>query len=127
MTSFGDARDLLTTALFDNLISEDEYLILYDLNGSKNLDLPFDEFMRFDLDEMENSEGVAAFRVHKHDLPALAEALRIPRGIQVPTTLNQPWYGRTAHASLETFIPMSIFIHDGALWKTHAGSENDNK
>ena len=73
-----NARDLLTTALFDNWISEDEYLILYDLNSSKILDLPYDEFMRFDLDEMEDSECVAAFRVHKHDLPALAEALQIP-------------------------------------------------
>ena len=79
MTSFRDARDFLTTALFDNVISEDEYIILYDLNSSKNLDLPYDEFMRFDVDEMEDSECVAELRVHKHGLPALAEALQIPR------------------------------------------------
>lgn len=79
MTSFRDARDFLTTALFDNVISEDEYIILYDLNSSKNLDLPYDEFMRFNVDEMEDSECVAELRVHKHGLPALAEALQIPR------------------------------------------------
>ena len=39
--------------------------------------MPYDEFT-FDLDEMENSECVAEFRVNKHDLPALAEALQIP-------------------------------------------------
>ena len=59
------------------MISEDEYLIPYDLNSSKNLDLLYDEFKRFDLDEMEDSECVAKFRVHKHSLPALAEALQI--------------------------------------------------
>ena len=79
MTSFRDARDFLTTALFNNVISEDEYIILYDLNSSKNLDLPYDEFMRFDVDEMEDSECVAELRVHKHGLPAPAEALQIPR------------------------------------------------
>ena len=77
MASFRDPRNLLTAALCDDLISEDEYLLLYDLNRSKNLDLPYDEFT-FDLDEMENSECVAEFRVNKHDLPALAEALQIP-------------------------------------------------
>ena len=77
MASFRDARNLLTAALCDDLISEDEYLLLYDLNRSKNLDLPYDEFT-FDLDDMENSECVAEFRVNKHDLPALAEALQIP-------------------------------------------------
>ena len=71
---------LLTTTLFDNVISEDEYLIPYDLNRSKNLDLLYDEFKRFDLDEMEDSECVAKFRVHKHSLLALAEALQISWG-----------------------------------------------
>ena len=77
MASFREARNLLTAALFDDLISEDEYLLLYDLNRSKNLDFPYDEFI-FDLDEMENSECVAEFRIDKHHLPALAEALQIP-------------------------------------------------
>ena len=64
MTSFRDARNLLTVALCDDMISEDEYLLLYDLNRSKNLDLPNDEYT-FDLNEMENSEYVAEFKVKK--------------------------------------------------------------
>ena len=59
------------------MISEDEYLIPYDLNSSKNLNLPNDEFKRFDLDEMKDSECVAKFRVNKNGLPALAKALQI--------------------------------------------------
>ena len=61
------AGNLLTAALCDDLISEDEYLLLYDLNRFKNLDLPYDEFT-FDLDEMENSECVAEFRVNKRNM-----------------------------------------------------------
>lgn len=64
MASLRDARNLLTAALCDDLISEDEYLLLYDLNRSKNLDLPSNKHT-FDVDEMENSEYVAAFRVNK--------------------------------------------------------------
>ena len=50
MAFFRDARNLLTAALCEDLISEDEYLLLYDLNRSKSLDLPYDEYI-FDLDE----------------------------------------------------------------------------
>ena len=60
MTSFRDARDLSTFALFDNLISKDEYLILYDLNSSKHLGLSYVEFMRFDLDEIEDSSVLSS-------------------------------------------------------------------
>ena len=49
---------MLTAALCDDLISEDKYLLLYDLNRTKNLDLPYNEYT-FDLDEMEYSECVA--------------------------------------------------------------------
>ena len=122
ITSFRDARDLSTTALFDNLTSEDEYLIIYDLNSSNHLGLPYVEFMRFDLDEIEDSECVAEFRVYKDDLPALDS-----RDILVPTTFYQQWYGRAVHASLETCILMWIFANDSALWKTRAGSERDNE
>ena len=57
-------RNLLTAALCDDLISEDDYLLLYGLNCSKNLDLPYNKYT-FDMDEMENSECVADFRVNK--------------------------------------------------------------
>ena len=39
MASLRYARNLLTATLCDDLISEDDYLLLYDLNPSKNLDL----------------------------------------------------------------------------------------
>ena len=120
MASFRDARNLLTAALCDDLISEDEYLLLYDLNRSKNLDLPYDEFT-FDLDEMENSECVAEFRVNKHDLPALAEALQISDVF------------KCRHRSISDGMEglcmllrrLSILGYDSTLWKTHTGTKHD--
>ena len=49
----------------DGVISEEEFVLLYGENRSKNLDLPYDEYARFDLDEMEDSECISEFRVKK--------------------------------------------------------------
>jgi len=78
MSSFRETRELLVYCLMDDIITDEEFAILYDVNCSKNLDLPYDDYERFDLDNMENDECIAEFRVTKNDLPVLAEALQIP-------------------------------------------------
>ena len=78
MATFREVRDLLAFACFEDIIDEDEFLLLWDLNTSKNLDFPYEDYGRFDLDEMDDSECVAEFRVKKRDLPDLAAALQIP-------------------------------------------------
>ena len=78
MATFREVRDLLAVACFEDIIDEDEFLLLWDLNTSKNLDFPYEDYGRFDLDEMDDSECLAEFRVKKRDLPDLAAALRIP-------------------------------------------------
>ena len=42
MTSLRKAREMLTVAYIDNLISDDEFLLLYDLNNSNHLEFPQD-------------------------------------------------------------------------------------
>ena len=59
-------------------MDEDECLLLWDLHESKNLDFPYEDYSRFDTDEMDDSECLAEFRVKKHDLPDRASALQIP-------------------------------------------------
>ena len=78
MATFREVRDLLAFACFEDIIDEDEFLLMWELNTSKNLDFPYEDYGRFDLDEMDDSECVAEFRVKKHDLPDLAAALQIP-------------------------------------------------
>lgn len=53
------------------LISDEEFLVLYGSYKPKNLHLPYNRYESFDLDEMEDDECVAEFRVRKGDQPLL--------------------------------------------------------
>ena len=75
--SFKKAREQLLWAFDENFISAEEFLLLYDVNKSTNLDLPYDEYSPFDLENMEDDEYFAEFRVRKRDLNVLANVLRI--------------------------------------------------
>lgn len=76
--SLKEAKKQLLYAFDDGLISDEECLLLYDLNRSTNLDFPYEQYPLFDLDDMQNDECLAEFRFHKNDLPILAEVLGIP-------------------------------------------------
>ena len=53
-------------------------MLLYDTNQSKNLDFPFENYERFNFDDMDSAECLAEFRVEKQDISRLADALGIP-------------------------------------------------
>lgn len=72
------AREHLLLAFDDAMISEEEFVLLYDYNKSSNLNLRYDHYPLFDLDDMEDDECLAEFRVRKRDIPLLEEALQIP-------------------------------------------------
>lgn len=78
MTSFRKARDLIVLAFDGGYLDEEEFLLLWDANKSKNLDFPVKNYSLFNLEEKDVSEVKAEFRFEKKDLPALAEVLRIP-------------------------------------------------
>ena len=78
MTSFKKTRGLLARSYLADIISDEEFVLLYDCSFSKNLELPYEEYERFDLEEMADSECRAEFRVNKRDLLHLAECLQIP-------------------------------------------------
>ena len=56
MTSFKKTRELLAGSYLANIISDEEFVLLYDCSFSKNLELPYEENERFDLQEMADSE-----------------------------------------------------------------------
>ena len=64
--------------LWTVLLGHEEFVLLYDCSFSKNLEIPYEEYGRFNLEEMADSECRAEFRVNKRDLPLLAECLQIP-------------------------------------------------
>ena len=77
MSSFKDTRDMLLLSLQNNLISDEEFLLLYNVNISKNEIFPLAKYDRFDLEDLDEAESLREFRVRKLDLGRLAEALRL--------------------------------------------------
>ena len=49
MTSFKDARNLLLESYNDGSIDDDEFILLYEENFSKNPEFPYEEYNLFDL------------------------------------------------------------------------------
>jgi len=82
MPNFRENRFLLTNAYADGLIDDEEYVLLYDINKSKNLDLPYWEYDRFDLDKLCDDECKAEFRFKKNEIYNLYEVLRFPNKIR---------------------------------------------
>ena len=74
MATFREVRDLVAVACFEDIIDEDEFLLLWDFNTSKNLDFPYEDYGRFDLDEMDDSECIAGFNV-KRDFQCKAKEI----------------------------------------------------
>ena len=76
--AFKDLRNSLIISYDDGFIDDEEFILLYDLYSSKDLDFPYDVYAPFDLDELDEAECVAEFRFRKRDVRALAEVLRVP-------------------------------------------------
>ena len=102
MTTFPEVRDILAVACFEDIIDEYEFLLLWDLHKSKNLDFPNEDYGRFDLDEIDDSECLAEFRVKKRDLPDPSAALQIP---------NQFVCQRSVADEMEGFCMLSFACH----------------
>ena len=78
MASFREIRSILLQIFGDGDISEDEVLLPYDVNISKNPDFPHESYGKFDLNDMDDCECLSEFCFRKSDLPVLSEALHLP-------------------------------------------------
>ena len=78
MTTFRDLRIALLDSYMDGEIEDDEFLVLWQVYQSKNPDFPYEDYGKFSLDEMDETECRAEFRFAKTDLPLLVHALGIP-------------------------------------------------
>ena len=66
------------------LITDEELLLLLDLNTAKNPEFSYDIYDRFDLDEIDEAECKAEFRIEKRDICLLADALGMPATFKCP-------------------------------------------
>ena len=88
MATFRNARESLLLGYSENLINAEDFILLYDLNTSKNLDFPYWSFNKFDLDILTDDECLADFRFLKNDIFELAEVLRIPETFSTYNRIN---------------------------------------
>lgn len=76
--SFRETRELLTICYALGDIGEEEFLILNEVYTSKNLQLPYKSYPKFQLDTIDEDECIAQFRFQKEDVLILAAALQVP-------------------------------------------------
>jgi len=76
--SLKEFRDLLILLYGDNIVSDEEFLLLYGTFKTKDPEFPHGNYERFDLGAMNSAECRAEFRVEKQDLPRLVAALQLP-------------------------------------------------
>ena len=74
MASFRQTREGL---LFAFVINEEEFLLLFDLSTSKNLDYRYWKYQAFDLDRLSDDECRTYFRFYKSSINLLIENLQI--------------------------------------------------
>ena len=70
-------REMLLIAYDLRYIDEVEFAILYDLNKSKNPEIPYWQYDRFELERMNDDECKAEFRFEKEHLYNLVDSLQL--------------------------------------------------
>ena len=98
MPNFAENRALLLHAFDGEIINEEEFLLLYDVNKSSNLDLPYWNYEKFDLDSISDDECRAEFRFLRNDIYTLYEVLAFPEEIVCSNGFRVP--GVTAFCAL---------------------------
>ena len=78
MLNLKTVQDMILPAHADHLIDDDECLLLYDLNRSRNLDLPYHY-----LDSLSEDECKSEFRFDKRDIYRLCDVLKFQKKLGV--------------------------------------------
>ena len=79
MPSFGEARDALLFSLSEiKIIKDKEFLLLHDLNKSKNRDFEYWLFIEVNLQDVSDEHCLSEFRFTKNDRKKLRDALQLP-------------------------------------------------
>ena len=73
MPNLKTAQDMFLLTHADHLIDDDEGLLLHDLNRSKNLDLPYHSYEKFNLNSVSEDECKSEFRFDKRDIYRLSD------------------------------------------------------
>ena len=78
MASLKTTREALFIGHVSGFITDAEFLLLHQENSSDNLDFPYDNYPRFSLQDQSEADCKANFRLEKHHVGRLVDALQIP-------------------------------------------------
>ena len=80
--SFRETIEMLSLAYDGKVISDEEFLVLWESCRSKDPDFPHSSYARVDLEHIDETKCLAEFRVRKQDIPVLANVLQLPMNIR---------------------------------------------
>ena len=75
--SFRETRELSLISICTNLIDEKTFTLLYNANSSNNLDFPYDNFDKLDLDNLCDDEGKTDLKFNKNNIFKHTEVVQI--------------------------------------------------
>ena len=78
MPKLRNVRNISLLAHAADVLDDEEYVLLYDLNRSTNLELPYWTYYRFDLLVMNEDECKSKFRFLSHDIYRLIDVFGLP-------------------------------------------------
>ena len=67
MAALADVQELLVNAYFDDLLNDEEFVLFYELNRTRNPPFPYWKYDPFDLNQLTKAECKAEFRIQKQD------------------------------------------------------------
>ena len=82
MPTFRKTREVLLHAISENMVSDEEFALLYDINTWNNRNFEYRIYNALNLHEISNDKLVAEFRFQNNDIPRFVTALQLPDEIQ---------------------------------------------
>ena len=85
MASLRKTREIIVIAYAVGLLTDEEFMFLYETNQPVNLELPYYEYEEFNFDEnISEAECKAEFRFERGDIERLADVLQLPPTFTCP-------------------------------------------
>ena len=81
MATFGETKNAILLAHSADIITDEEFFLLYHLHTSKNLDCPYWSYSEFDLENWTCAESRSELRSLRGDVYIFFEVFDIPEKI----------------------------------------------
>lgn len=110
--AFRNVQNLLLINHNNGFIDDDdEFVALYDLYASKNLNFPYNSYVPFDLKRLMSLRVLQSFAV-ENEIYEFWRSFANPWHNYLQSALCLWWTRRSLHAAKVAFIPMQIWRHD---------------